>query len=580
MLKSKFAKLNELGSLMVEAMAMLALISMVTPILYRKAAERTTELQDINAAGQMRSLIKAVDDYVSDNYNTIVAGNAVNNSVNNSVNYSDLVSGGKKTIDIKHFRDYLPYGFLDSSGNVQDTKTFSKDYKVVFKYTNAGGRKAVTAFVVAEPKEKGNFPMLRASRIASMVGTNGGYAQVSGGKVTVNGVQGIWAIDNMSSELGVTTTNGSIVTSSVQPITEAGGGGNNENYLYRIDMSGNPSTAKLNQMEANLKLGADSGTHHNISNINQLIISAQNQANFSDKSSGNDGALLIKGSGGEGKSQIGAVLGTLFGSNMKDGSIGKISENRFARADLEHILLCVDDDMRMEALRQTNYVKSIVTAQGKMDLERKGKQSYQGWMCARLLAFSNGDLQALFDRSDGFYRRQLVLTTKEKPAGRVDDPDLAEKMKAEVEGILLWAFEGLQRLAANNFKFTESERTRGNREAVKRDNNNVYDFLDSDGYVRLKADLSASSKELYEAYQIYCTENNLPALKPRSFSEALIACQSRYNLEYCNNVTNAAGRRVRGFLGIAVLVRNHISVFSGDSMRTYVPEDVPEEWRR
>ena len=290
--------------------------------------------------------------------------------------------------------------------------------------------------------------------------------------------------------------------------------------------------------------------------------------------------MVIKGNGGEGKSQIGAVLGTMFGSNMKDGSIGKISENRFARADLEHILLCVDDDMRMEALRQTNYVKSIVTAQGKMDLERKGKQSYQGWMCARLLAFSNGDLQALFDRSDGFYRRQLVLTTKEKPAGRVDDPDLAEKMKSEVEGILLWAFEGLQRLATNNFKFTESQRTKDNREAVKRDNNNIFDFLDSDGYIRRKADLSASSKELYEAYQIYCTENNLPALKPRSFSEALVACQSRYNLEYCNNVTNAAGRRVRGFLGIEVLVRNHISVFSGDSMRTYVPEDVPEEWRR
>ena len=34
---------------------------------------------------------------------------------------------------------------------------------------------------------------------------------------------------------------------------------------------------------------------------------------------------------------------------------------------------------------------------------------------------------AAYDRSDGFYRRQLVLTTKEKPVGRVDDPDLAEK---------------------------------------------------------------------------------------------------------------------------------------------------------
>ena len=78
-----------------------------------------------------------------------------------------------------------------------------------------------------------------------------------------------------------------------------------------------------------------------------------------------------------------------------------------------------------------------------MDLERKGKQSYQGWMYARLLAFSNGDLQALYDRSDGFYRRQLILTTKDKPLSRVDDPDIAEKMAAEVEGIQLWAFEGL-----------------------------------------------------------------------------------------------------------------------------------------
>ena len=214
--------------------------------------------------------------------------------------------------------------------------------------------------------------------------------------------------------------------------------------------------------------------------------------------------MVIKGNGGEGKSQIGAVLSAIFGMNMKDGSIGKISENRFARADLEHILLCVDDDMRMEALRQTNYVKSIVTAQGKMDLERKGKQSYQGWMFVRLLAFSNGDLQALYDRSDGFYRRQLVLTTKEKPVDRADDPDLAEKMKAEAEGIFLWAFEGLQRLVANNFKFTESDRIRENREAVKRDNNNIFDFLPD--VVRRKFPCTAESPQLQRRHDCQCRE--------------------------------------------------------------------------
>ena len=283
--------------------------------------------------------------------------------------------------------------------------------------------------------------------------------------------------------------------------------------------------------------------------------------------------MVIKGNGGEGKTQIGAVLGALLGSNMKDGSIGKISENRFARADLEHILLCVDDDMRMEALRQTNYFKSIVTAQGKMDLERKGKQSYQGWMFARLLAFSNGDLQALYDRSDGFYRRQLVLTTKEKPAGRMDDPDLAQKMKAEVEGIFLWAFEGLQRLVANNFKFTESERTKANRESVKRDNNNIFDFMESEGYIRLKADASISSKELYEIYRMWCEENSLPPLKSRSFSDSVVANLSRYNLEHTNKITNSAGRRVWGFMGIEAVTRPNINGFYDVSPCTYVPEE-------
>ena len=281
--------------------------------------------------------------------------------------------------------------------------------------------------------------------------------------------------------------------------------------------------------------------------------------------------MIIKGSGGEGKSQIGAMLGSLFGTNMKDGSIGKISEDRFARADLEHILLCVDDDMRMDALRKTNYVKSIVTAQGKMDLERKGKQSYQGWMFARLLAFSNGDLQALYDRSDGFYRRQLVLATKGKPAGRVDDPDLAEKLKAEAEGIFLWAFAGLRRLVANNFKFTESDRIKENREAVKRDNNNIFSFLESDGYIRLKADASISSKDLYSIYRMWCDENNLAPLKSRSFSDAVVANANKYNLEHCNNVTNPAGRRVWGFMGIEAVARPDINSFCGNSLRTYVP---------
>ena len=136
----------------------------------------------------------------------------------------------------------------------------------------------------------------------------------------------------------------------------------------------------------------------------------------------------------------------------------------------------------------------------------------------------------MYDRSDGFYRRQLVLTTKEKPVDRVDDPYLAEKMKNEAESIFLWAFEGLQRLVRQNFKFTESPRIKANRENVKRDNNNVLDFLESEEYIRFQAEASASSKELYESYRLWCEENSMTTLKNRSFSDAMIAVQTKYNL--------------------------------------------------
>ncbi len=53
--------------------------------------------------------------------------------------------------------------------------------------------------------------------------------------------------------------------------------------------------------------------------------------------------------------------------------IAKVETNPFARADLEHQLLMVDDDMKLETLPQTNNIKSIVTAELPMDLEKKGK---------------------------------------------------------------------------------------------------------------------------------------------------------------------------------------------------------------
>lgn len=265
--------------------------------------------------------------------------------------------------------------------------------------------------------------------------------------------------------------------------------------------------------------------------------------------------LMLIGRGGEGKSRIGVVLRSLLGSNMATGSIAKIEASRFARADLEHELVMLDDDMKLEALPQTNHIKAIVTAELPMDLERKGQQSYQGDLYVRFLGFGNGSLKALYDRSEGFFRRQIILTTKPKDSNREDDPFIAEKMCAEAEGIFLWCLEGLQRLIENNYHFTVSERARENMAEAVSDGNNAVDFMRSEGYIRLKADAEASSREIYAVYKLWCEDNALHALSARSLAAFLNENRREYDLEPTNNLYLPGGRRVRGYFGIEVLQR-------------------------
>ena len=264
--------------------------------------------------------------------------------------------------------------------------------------------------------------------------------------------------------------------------------------------------------------------------------------------------LVMTGKGGEGKSRIGLLLKKLFGEASHSESILRIETNRFASANLEYKLVMVDDDLNMVALPETRNIKSIVTAEAKLDLERKGVQSYQRDIYARFLCFGNGALTSLYDHSDGFFRRQLILTTKDKPADRTDDPFLVEKMCAELEGILLWCLEGLHRLVQNDFRFTVSERAAANVDTIKRSSNNVIDFMESEGYFRFKADYSISSKEFYDIYKQWCEDNACHSVSAIRFSAELRQNDRRYNLEATNNIYLPGGRRVRGFVGIEPLV--------------------------
>ena len=265
--------------------------------------------------------------------------------------------------------------------------------------------------------------------------------------------------------------------------------------------------------------------------------------------------MIISGSGGEGKSQIGRVMQRLLGSAMLTNSIQKIETNRFARADLEGRLLMTDDDMDINALPKTNNLKTIVTAEVPIDLERKGLQSYQRQLYCRFLCFGNGELAALNDSSKGFYRRQLVLYTKDPTPNRKNDPYLAEKMMTEVEGIFLWALEGLKRLIRNDYCFSFSSAIENNLSAIQSSTNTVESFMTSTGYIEFHADASASTKDIYDVYKQFCWDNSFHPVSSKQFSSALNQYARKYNLESTNNIILSDKRRVRGYLGIQLQIQ-------------------------
>ena len=283
-------KINELrgqkGSMMVEAIAMLGLISMVTPVIYKKAAERTNEMQDINAASQVRTLVNAIDDYLRDNYVTITSGGTVSSNSaasDQDVNYGDYDFGANDasttpkttdSINIEHFRDYLPLGFKAQG------KIFN-DFDVVIKQTRdpSGERKALTTILVAKPNENNpDLSRIRSSRIASMIGTNGGF--YDGEKAT--GVQGVWEIEKDELPNSDSIKDGSIVATSIEAVADGTGGG--KNVLHRVYV---PGREEYNRMETTLYMGGE-----DLAEVSNLIaLSHDNTVNVKG-ATGDDTAIL------------------------------------------------------------------------------------------------------------------------------------------------------------------------------------------------------------------------------------------------------------------------------------------------
>ncbi|MBR2086635.1 MAG: DNA primase [Oscillospiraceae bacterium] len=261
--------------------------------------------------------------------------------------------------------------------------------------------------------------------------------------------------------------------------------------------------------------------------------------------------MFLIGQGGEGKSRIAIVLREIFGNSMITGNFQRIESDRFFRYNLKDKLLMVDDDMQISPLPSTGYIKNLVTAEIPIDVEAKGKQSKQALLYTRLLCFGNGSPKALYDKSKGFSRRLIILTTLPPPENRVNDPHIADKFIAEKEKIFLWMYDGLLRQIKNNFCFTISEKAELNVKETVQDSCNIPEFLADTSRVTYGDKLCVTSSALYSSYAGWCEDNALTAFKREPFISWLRQNQEQLHLRYSTNI-KSNGKSVRGFIGMTL----------------------------
>ena len=269
--------------------------------------------------------------------------------------------------------------------------------------------------------------------------------------------------------------------------------------------------------------------------------------------------LFIVGNGGEGKSRIGVVLYHIFKEAAYFGSITELAGDKFLKSNLIGKMLLIDDDMNMEGLKDTSFLKSLATAETPITVQAKGKQGIQVKLNCRTICFSNGMPKSLYDKSEGWERRLMILSTKPVPKDRVNDPFLSEKLIAESEGIFLWALEGLQRFIANNFKFTVSERAKQNITEMKESNCNIISFLKDEQLIKFGDGFECATADLYSGYCYWCNLNGVTILKKESFSLWLKQNHSKYRINYSDYViSHESGKKARGYRGIDTTFRSII----------------------
>jgi len=188
-------------------------------------------------------------------------------------------------------------------------------------------------------------------------------------------------------------------------------------------------------------------------------------------------SLFLVGPGQDGKSTYLKVLQYLVGHENRANVTLRDLENEFHRVTLFGKLLNVSTETEFSRALTSDYFKAIVSGDA-ITAAHKNKPVFSFEPFCKM-AFGMNRLPRVRDYSHGFFRRLIIVRFINQFMGADDDKALLDKLISEIDGVLIWALVGLERLEKQG-GFTEAPAIDAELAEYKMDNDPVLGFADDE----------------------------------------------------------------------------------------------------
>lgn len=232
-------------------------------------------------------------------------------------------------------------------------------------------------------------------------------------------------------------------------------------------------------------------------------------------------AFFLVGEGSNGKSKLLEVVRTMFNEEYVSAmTIADMSSDRFATASLvgKRINITAEDESKF---MKSSLFKALVS--GDLINARQIYGENFSFIPKAKYVFATNELPTFDSINYGLMRRIFIIPfyRKFRPTDPDRDPDLFEKLRLEIPGIVKWAILGAKRLITNGYVFSKASATA--KEMLKFENEISSSLRFVREHYEVNDNFFITNTELYKAYQLWCNETNRRAVADSRFFKEIMA---------------------------------------------------------